>query len=156
MAVNERRRSELFRALAATFGEEQAVTMFELLPPPDTELATRADTDRIEQRLDGVDQRFVSVDQRFDAVNERFDAVNERFDAVNQRITDLGHHMDERFEGQRREVDAKLDSVRDDLLAAFRGELVTAVTGQTRAVIVSITTAVFGLGGLAVALAQLL
>jgi hypothetical protein len=149
MAVDERRRSELFRALAATFGEEQAVTMFELLPPPDTELATRADTDRIEQR-------FAAIDERFDAVNERFDHVNERFVDVNQRITDLGHHMDERFDSQRREFDAKLDSVRDELLAAFRGELVTAVTGQTRAVIVSITTAVFGLGGLAIALAQLL
>ena len=138
MAIEERRRSELFRAMSQSLGEEPAVTMFELLPPPDTELATRRDLASIDQRFDAVDQRFDAIDQRFDAVGQRFDAIDQRFDA------------------HRREIDAKLDALGDELLAAFRGELVTAVAGQTRAVIVATAMAVFGIGGLAVTLAQLL
>ena len=124
MAVDERRRSELYRAAVAALGEEPAATMFELMPPADTDLATRRDIE--------------SIDQRFDAIDQRFDAVDQRFDAIEQHL------------------DAKLDAVRNELLAAFRGELVSAVAGQTRAVIVATATAVFGIGGLAVALAQLL
>ena len=110
MAVDERRRSELYRAAVAALGEGPAATMFELMPPADTDLATRRDIE--------------SIDQRFDAIEQHFDA--------------------------------KLDAVRNELLAAFRGELVSAVAGQTRAVIVASATAVFGIGGLAVTLAQLL
>jgi hypothetical protein len=41
-------------------------------------------------------------------------------------------------------------------LPAFRGELVAAVSGQTRASIGATAAATFGAGGLAVTLAQLL
>jgi hypothetical protein len=71
-------------------------------------------------------------------VTARFDRVDDRFAALEQR-------MDDRFE-----------QMRHELLAAFRGEVVTAVSGQTRAVIVATATAVFGLGGLAVTLSELL
>jgi hypothetical protein len=53
-------------------------------------------------------------------------------------------------------VESLVESLRGELLAAFRAELVSAVAGQTRAVIVATATATFGIGGLAVALAQLL
>jgi hypothetical protein len=53
-------------------------------------------------------------------------------------------------------VETRIDGLRDELVAVFRHELVTAVSGQTRAVVVSSATAVFGIGGLAVTLAQLL
>jgi hypothetical protein len=84
--------------------------MFELLPPPSTDLATRGDIETINQR----------------------------------------------FDDQREFLDARLAGVRDELLAAFRGELVVAVAGQTRAVIVAVAVATFGIGGLAVTIAQIL
>jgi hypothetical protein len=139
MAVDERRRVELFEALATAIGREATVTLFEVLPPSGEEPATArqlaALEGRVAARFDRVDDRFARVDDRFAALEQRMD---DRFAALEQR-------MDDRFEQQRHE-----------LLAAFRGELVTAVSGQTRAVIVATATAVFGLGGLAVTLSQLL
>jgi 2-C-methyl-D-erythritol 2,4-cyclodiphosphate synthase len=46
MAVDEDRRSRSYERLAEAIGRDEAVTIFELLPPPRTELATRADLDR--------------------------------------------------------------------------------------------------------------
>ena len=135
LAIDERRRSELYDGLAAAIGPEAAVTMFELLPPQGTELATRADIDRIERRIDGLEHRISGVDGRIDGLEQ---GLNQRIDGLEQRMDD------------------QLDVLRNELLAAFRGELVTAVSGQTRAVIVATATATFGIGGLAVTLAQLL
>jgi hypothetical protein len=128
MPVDERRRSQLYEGLAAAVGEEAAVTMFELLPPPSTDLATAADLARLEAQ---VDARFEQVDARFAQVDARFDQLEDRFDR-------------------------KLDALRDELVAVFRGELVTAVAGQTRAMLVAVVTTTAAVGGLALALAQLL
>ncbi|WP_157042075.1 hypothetical protein [Nitriliruptor alkaliphilus] len=142
MAVDERRRSGLYARLAETLGTEGADTMFELLPPDRDELATRTDLLVLRSEIDvfrtEVDGRFDQVDGRFAQVDGRFDQVDGRFDQLEQRL-------DDRFDG-----------VRHELLAAFRGELVAAVSGQTRAIIVATAAATFGIGGLAVTLAQLL
>lgn len=107
MPIDERRRSALFEAAARALGEDHAMTMFELLPPPETDLATRADLDQLEA-------------------------------------------------GMRTEMAL----LREELLSAFRGELVSAIAGQTRGIVVAIMAAiiaaVIGIGGLAVTLSQLL
>ncbi len=121
MAVDERRRSQLFQAAAGALGEEPAMTMFELLPPDGAELGTRQDLRETEHRLES------------------------RIDQLDTQLT-----------GRIDQLEVRMDALREELLAAFRGELVSAVSGQTRAVIVATATAVFGLGGLAVSLAQLL
>lgn len=64
--------------------------------------------------------------------------------------------LDRRFDHLEERIDDRIDALRGELLAAFRGELLTAVSGQTRALIVATATATFGIGGLAVTLAQLL
>ncbi len=138
MAIDERRRSELYEGLVAVLGPEATATMYELLPSPGREPATRADLREFDQRFTDIDQRFAEIDHRFELVDQRFDHVDERFDHLEQRIDD------------------RIDGLRSELLAAFRGELVTAVSGQTRAVIIATATATFGIGGLAVTLAQLL
>jgi hypothetical protein len=51
MAVDEARRSQLFGQLAGAVGEEAASTMFDLLPPPDTELATAAGLAELDARM---------------------------------------------------------------------------------------------------------
>lgn len=72
------------------------------------------------------------VDERFAAVEARFDLVDARFDLVDQ----------------------KLDTLRADLLAAFRGELVTAVALQTRTVPWGVLGAVAVMASLAFALVR--
>jgi hypothetical protein len=156
MAVEERRRIELFERLTATIGPEATATMFDLFPPPSDDHVTRRDLQgaegrvglrfeeleqRFDRRADEVDQRFEEVDRRFDGIDRRFDGIDHRFELVDQRFD---------------AVNLELDVLRNELLAAFRGELVTAVAGQTRAVVIATATATFGIGGLAVTLAQLL
>jgi hypothetical protein len=109
MAVDERRRSELYERLAAPIGPDQAATMFELLPPAGADVATREDLAAVEKRLE------------------------------------------QRMEGLEQRMDDRLERLRAELLAAFRGELVTAVSGQTRAVVTAtITTALSVTAGIAV------
>jgi hypothetical protein len=159
MAVDERRRSQLYERLAGAVGEEAAGTMFELLPPPKTDLAT-ADLERLERRMEHrfelVDQRFEQVDRRFEQVDQRFEHLGELFAERFQRIDGRFGHVDDRFTSLQRELEARIDGARDELLAAFRGELVTAVAGQTRAMLVAVVTSVAAVGGLALALTQLL
>lgn len=134
MAVDERRRRELFTRIAAAIGEEAATTMFELLPS-ETEIATRTDVGRAESRSD---RRFDQVDGRLDQIDGRLEQMDGRLDRLEQRIDD------------------RAELLRNELVAIFRGELVAAVAGQTRALVVATATAVVGIGGLAVTLAQVL
>ena len=61
MGVDEKRRSELFRAMAEQLGEEPAITMFELLPPAGTDLATREDLLALEQQLETLRHELIAV-----------------------------------------------------------------------------------------------
>ena len=83
MGVDEKRRSELFRAMAERLGEEPAITMFELLPPAGTDLATREDLLALEQRLgariDGGDQR---LDARVDGLEQQLETLRHELIAV--------------------------------------------------------------------------
>jgi hypothetical protein len=142
MAVDERRRAELYDRMSATLGPEATATMFDLLPPAGERGATAGDVEALSGRMDAA---FVEVDHRFQSIDQRFEQIDRRFEQIDQRFD----HLEEK-------LDVTLDALRYELLAAFRGELVTAVSGQTRAVILAVATATFGIGGLAVTLAQLL
>jgi len=108
LSVSESQRLALHRAAKAALGEEEGDTLMELSPPSNTDIATRQDVERAEERLgariDAVDARFTTVNARFDAtrkdveraeerlgaridaVDARFTTVNARFDAVDARI----------------------------------------------------------------------
>jgi hypothetical protein len=139
MAVDERRRSQLYQQLADTLGHDEAATMFDLLPPVGADVATSADVARLERRLDAfeqrVDDRFAAFEQRID---ERFAASDGRFAAFEQRI------------------EGKLDAQRHELVAIFRGELADTVARQTRAVTVASVSTALSVTAAAVALSQLL
>lgn len=142
MSVDERRRSELFQGLAGVIGAEQATTMFELMPPSGSEVATSTDIAGLDRRFDAVGQRFAAVDQRFAEVDRRFDDMDRRFDELERRF-------DER-------LDDRLDALRSDVIAAFRGELNEVVSKQLRAMVVSSVSTALAVTGSAVALAQVL
>jgi hypothetical protein len=145
MSVDERRREALLGALAEALGVEHAKTMSDMLPPAGGDVAIQQGMDA---RFDQADRRFDAVDQRLDGIDQRLDAMGQRFDSIDQRLDG----MDQRFVG----VEHQIEVMGERLVAAFRGELVTAVAGQTRTLIVASTGAVVGLGGLAAAFAQLL
>ena len=128
MPIDEKRRSELFRVMSEQLGEEPAITMFELLPPPGSDLATRDDLHGLEQRMELMEQR---LDARIDGVEQRLDA---RIDGVEQQLATLRH----------------------ELTAVFRAELGQVAAGHTRAMVAAMATTVVGIGGLGLAFAQLL
>ncbi len=128
MAVDERARHELYQQLARVLGEDQSATMMALLPPDGWADVTRQhDLDRVEASL-------------------RADVGQLRTE-MNQ----LRMEMDLRFD----RVDGRIDAAKNELLAAFRGELVAAVSSQTRAMIFTMAGSVAALGGLALSLARL-
>ncbi|MGH9041603.1 MAG: hypothetical protein ACRDZ3_15390 [Acidimicrobiia bacterium] len=138
MALDERSRHELFLRLEAVLGPAPAETLMEMMPPVGwADVATKRDLDALEQRMD---LRFDAVDQRFDAVDQRFEALDDRFDAV-----------DLRFEA----LDDRFDTMENKILAAVRGDLLTAVTGQTRALVMANLGAVLSTAALAFAAAKL-
>ena len=139
MAVDERRRSGLFEAVARVLGEDHAVTMFEMLPPPDSDLATQQGMD---QRFDGVDQRFDGVDQRFDALEARMQEHHEMLIAILR--SELGA------------LDARILQARDQAIATSRSELIEAVAGQTRTLVVALVMTIVGVATLSLAFSQLL
>jgi uncharacterized protein (DUF3084 family) len=151
MAIDERQRSRLYERLASAVGEEAATTMFELLPPPHSDVATTTDIDRLDQRFEAIDRRFEAIDRRFEAIDQRFEAIDQRFEAIDQRFAGI----DVRFDSLQRELEGRIDAAKNEVLAAFRGELVGAVAGQTKALVAAIATTTVGIGGLAVVFSQL-
>jgi hypothetical protein len=72
------------------------------------DVATKRDLDALEQR---VDLRFAALDERLD---HRFEAIDHRFRSLEERI------------------DLRSEGLENKLLGAFRGELQTALTTQSR------------------------
>jgi hypothetical protein len=90
MPVEDRRRAALRRAAAASFGEEAADTLMELVTPAGQDPATRADMHGVLTAVDALDERLsaqlVAMDQRW---SERLSAMDERWsgrlDALDER-----------------------------------------------------------------------
>jgi hypothetical protein len=79
MPVEERRRAALRRQVTATWGEEAAETLFELMTPAGHQVATRQDLAGLQQNMD---HRFAVMDQRLEAMEHRI------IGAVERRIAD--------------------------------------------------------------------
>jgi len=129
MPVEDRRRAALRRAAAASFGEEAADTLMELVTPAGQDPATRADMRGVLAAMDAMDERLtaqlVAMDERW---SERLDAMDERWE---QRAEAMEHRLTATFERGLRE----------------------AITAQTRALVVSLLVSVVAIAGLAFGLA---
>ncbi len=125
MAVDERARHELYLQLARVLGEDQGATMMALLPS------------------DG----WADVARRPDL--DRVEA------SLRAEMGLRFERLDDRIEAAKTETDLRIDAAKDELLAAFRGELVSAVSSQTRAMIFTMAGSVAALGGLALSLARI-
>jgi len=76
MAIDERNRLQLAEALKRALGDEEGITLMELLPPVGwADVATKHDLLALESRIDA---RFEIVDARFEALELRLDARLEK------------------------------------------------------------------------------
>ena len=75
MPVEEQRRLALYRAAVASWGEEVADTLVELVTPAGHDPATRADIEGVLVALDAMDERW---SERFAAMEYRLTAAFER------------------------------------------------------------------------------
>ena len=79
VAISEARRRDLYNSLDELLGTELAETLMAYLPAYEsTELATKEDIRRLEDRFDGIDIQFGQVDDRFD----RTGSIPSRTDAT--------------------------------------------------------------------------
>jgi hypothetical protein len=128
MAVDEQARFELHARLEHVLGAEHAATLMEHLPPVGwADVATKHDFGVLDRDLR---RGLLELEARSGL---RFDAVDQRFDAFQQ-------HLDDRLEALEQRV-----------LAAFRGELVAAVTAQTRMLVVALLGTLLTVAGIALA-----
>ena len=76
MTVDERSRLQLAEALKRALGDEEGITLMELLPPVGwADVATKHDLLALEARLD---LRFESLDLRFESLEHRLEARFEK------------------------------------------------------------------------------
>lgn len=148
MAVDDRARHHLHGRLDEVLGADAAATLMGHLPPTGWgDVVTQEYLDlrlaqfesRMDARFAGVDAGFARIEGRFEAVEGGFEAIEARFDAIDERFLTL---------------EARLETFRNEIIAAFRGELNEAVVAQSRLMIVSLFTALAALGGLALGLAR--
>ncbi len=84
MTSPEARRLDLYNGFTEFLGEERADTLMAYLPGnPDAELATKADLELVERRLD---TRMHEIDVRFSDVILRLDGMTARLDRMVQAL----------------------------------------------------------------------
>ena len=84
MTVDERGRLQLAEALKRALGDEEGITLMELLPPVGwADVATKQDLRMIDVRFDALEAR---MDARFDAVDARLATLDSRFDDLTREF----------------------------------------------------------------------
>ena len=95
MPVDENTRLRIRQYLIELMDEGAADAMMESMPPiPWTELATKDDIARLDDRLVGIDGRIDSLTDRLDGTNTRIDTIADRLDGTNTRIDTIADRLD--------------------------------------------------------------
>ena len=146
MAVEERRRIALHRAAAASWGEEVADTLVELVAPSGHELATRAD-------IRGILDAMAAMDERWDERVATGEAGStERFLAFERQL----QTMDRAWQDRLTAAEARAEASEHRVIAHHERSLQEAMTRQTRVVVVALTTTVVAMSGLSLTLVSML
>ena len=125
MVLDERSRHHLYLRLEEALGSEAATTLMEHLPP--LGWADVATKRDLDLGLDALEQRL----------ELRFEAVDQRFTALEQRL------------------DVRFEALEHKLMAAFRGELQTALTAQGRQLAITLAGTAGALSAMTFAAARL-
>jgi hypothetical protein len=117
MTVDERSRLQLAEALKRALGDDEGITLMELLPPVGwADVATRHDLLVLEGRMDA---RFESLEGRRDAKFESFERrMDAKFELVDLRFGVIDGHLEV--------IDTRLGS-----LDARFADLTREIRGQT-------------------------
>jgi hypothetical protein len=84
MTVDERSRLQLAEALKRALGDEEGITLMELLPPVGwADVATKQDFELIRRELVGLEAR---MDARFETVDARLGTLEYRIDDLAREI----------------------------------------------------------------------
>jgi chromosome segregation ATPase len=119
LAVSESQRLALHKAARAALGEKEGDTLMELSPPSNTDIATRQDVERAEERLGA---RIDATRQELTNAEERLGA---RIDATRQELTNAEERLGARIDATRQELtnaeerlNARIDATRQELTNA--------------------------------------
>ena len=143
MPVEEQRRLALYRAAVASWGEEVASTLVELVTPAGHDPATRSDIEGVLVALDAMDARW---SERFGAMDARLDAMDERW---SERLTALDERWSERLTALDERWQERSAAMEHRLTATFERGLREAITAQTRALVITLLVSVVAIAGLA-------
>ena len=145
MARDPRSRHELKRKLEEALGQEAADTLMEALPPhPWDELATKADVALLRTDVEALRADVGVLKSDVGVLKSDVGALKSDVTLLRRDV----ERLEERFE-------LKLEAMGHQLIGAFRGELNAAITGQTRAILVSMVGMALSTGSLVLAAAQL-
>lgn len=151
MTVDDGRRRQLHEQLTESVGPEATATMFELLPPAGAGPATSADIAELSGRMD---RGFAHVNGRVDRLEDRMGSLEESVDGLQRTTTELQGAVAE-LQRAMTGLTHAVDRLPDQFRAELRGEILTAVTSQTRAVLLAVLTTLLGVAGLAWSFSQL-
>jgi hypothetical protein len=76
MTISESARNDLYNGLRELLGADRTETLMTFVSAFDpSEIATKGDIARLEERFSGIDRRFTVIDRRFDDLGKRIDRV---------------------------------------------------------------------------------
>ena len=91
MTVDERSRLQLAEALKRALGDEEGITLMELLPPVGwADVARKDDFRLVDLRFDALEAR---MDARFGIVDTRLDRIETRVGTLESRFDDLAREI---------------------------------------------------------------
>lgn len=116
--IDERSRTELYRALQHLIGDDNTDTLMSLLPdrdgPPSREEIRHLET-RVDARFQAVNARFSTIDRRFTGVVHRIDELEHQSGSLVERFDARFRSMEGRFDA----TDARIDLIQDKVALQF-------------------------------------
>ena len=137
MAVDERSRHELYVKLQEVLGPEPATTFMEMTPPAGTDVATT-------HQVAAVEQEVVAVRHEVGELKHDVGELKQDVGVLKQDVASLRQEMG----FMNVDLHKDMELLRFELLAAFRGELNTALTSQMKSVVFANTSLFVAFAGL--------
>jgi len=161
MAIDEPTRHELHQRLDAVLGADEAATLMAHLPPTGwgdvvtreyLDLTIRAQDARLDARFTQIDARFTQIDARFTQIDAHIAQIDAHIAQIDAHIAQIDGRFDTSataVDGRFERLEQRIDALRDEVLAAVRGELIAALSQQTRQMILAMIGTVLSLAALA-------
>jgi hypothetical protein len=161
MGMDEDRR-QVFEQFEQAFGTEFARALMRMVPPMDWEevarnedlLALRQDVFAMQADVGALKQDVFAMQADVGVLKQDVGVLKQDMGRTREEMTTLRVEF-AGMRGQMVAFDDRLEGVKNELLAAFRGELLSAVTMQTRHIIFSLMAAFAVIAGLAITLARI-